>query len=152
MPVTTKKKSRKKLFTIAALLVLGVVAVLGYQMFMGGGEEGANPRLTSELGYVGLDPFLAPVIEGRRISRYVAVGVILELYDKNDKAKIYKNITPLRNAFIDDFAFQAQMNSANAETLHLRRIKSRFLTLAERIVGPNIVREVLISHALDRGF
>ena len=147
-----EKKSRKKLFAIVGLLVVGAVAVLGYQMFMGGGEEGAMPDVPRELAYVGLDPFLAPVIEGRRISRYVAVGVILELHSKDDKEKIYKNMTPLRNAFIDDFAFQAQMNSGTAETLHLRRIKSRFLTLAERIVGPDIVREVLISHALDRGF
>ena len=61
-------------------------------------------------------------------------------------------MTPLRNAYIDDFVIQAHMFSGRSQSVHLRRVKSRFLTLADRIVGPNIVKEVLISHALDRGF
>ena len=80
------------------------------------------------------------------------MGIILELYSVDHKPLVYDNMTPLRNAFIDDFVFQAQMNSGTAETLHLRRVKTRFRTLATRILGPDIVKEVLISHVLDRGF
>jgi flagellar basal body-associated protein FliL len=149
----TKKKSKKKLFAIIGLAMIGVVGVVGYQMSMGG-EEGEifKPSVSDELGYVGLDTFLAPVVEGRRISKYIAVGIILELYSVDHKPLVYDNMTPLRNAFIDDFVFQAQMNSGTAETLHLRRVKTRFRTLATRILGPDIVKEVLISHVLDRGF
>lgn len=137
-----KKKSRKKIF-----------AIVGYQMLMpNDGEEGAKPRVSSELGYIVMEPFLAPIIEGRRISKYVAVGVILELHSEDNKRQVRDSMTPLRNAFIDDFVFQAQMNSGRSDSIHLHRIKSRFRTLADRIVGPDIVKEVLISHALDRGF
>ena len=142
MPVTPKKKSRKKIF-----------AIVGYQMLMpNDGEEGAKPRVSSELGYIVMEPFLAPIIEGRRISKYVAVGIILELHSEDNKRQVRDSMTPLRNAFIDDFVFQAQMNSGRSDSIHLHRIKSRFRTLADRIVGPDIVKEVLISHALDRGF
>lgn len=137
-----KKKSRKKIF-----------AIVGYQMLMpNDGEEGAKPRVSSELGYIVMEPFLAPIIEGRRISKYVAVGVILELHSEDNKRQVRDSMTPLRNAFIDDFVFQAQMNSGRSDSIHLHRIKSRFRTLADRIVGPDIVKEVLVSHALDRGF
>jgi len=137
-----KKKSRKKIF-----------AIVGYQMLMpNDGEEGAKPRVSSELGYIVMEPFLAPIIEGRRISKYVAVGVILELHSEDNKRQVRDSMMPLRNAFIDDFVFQAQMNSGRSDSIHLHRIKSRFRTLADRIVGPDIVKEVLISHALDRGF
>jgi len=137
-----KKKSRKKIF-----------AIVGYQMLMpNDGEEGAKPRVSSELGYIVMEPFLAPIIEGRRISKYVAVGVILELHSEDNKRQVRDSMMPLRNAFIDDFVFQAQMNSGRSDSIHLHRIKSRFRTLADRIVGPDIVKEVLVSHALDRGF
>ena len=121
-----------------------------YQGGEGGGLAGSN--VSSELGFVGLDPFLAPVIEGRKISKYVAVGVVLELYSIDHKSLIHKHMTPLRNAFIDDFVFQAQMNSGTSQSIHLSRVKNRFHTLADRIVGPDIVKEILISHVIDRGF
>ena len=147
-----KKKSRKKFAAIAGLLVIGVAAVAGYQMFMVEAEESAAPEVSRELGYVIMDPFLAPVIEGRRITKYVAIGVILELHSEEYNIRVRDNMTPLRNAFIDDFIFQAQMNSGRSESVYLHRVKSRFRTLADRIVGPDIVKEVLISHALDSGF
>jgi flagellar basal body-associated protein FliL len=152
--MSTKKKSRKKLFVIVGMLVVGVIAVVGYQMMMGGEEGGepAKPKVSAELGYVDMEPFLAPIIEGRRITKYVAVGVILELHSVDYSTLVKDSMTPLRNAFIDDFIFQAQMTSGRSDTVHLRRVKSRFRALADRIVGPDIVKEVLIAHAVDRGF
>ena len=44
------------------------------------------------------------------------------------------------------------MNRGLSESVYLHHFKSCFRTLADRIVGPYIVKEVLISHALDRGF
>ncbi len=146
------KKSRKKLIALAGLLVIGAVAVVGYQMFMAEGGEAAVRVVSSEPGYVLMDSFLAPVVVDRRISKYVAVGVILELYSKDDEAMVRDSMTPLRNAFIDDFVFQAQMSSGHSQTVYLPRVKTRFQTLADRIVGSNIVSEVLISHTVDRGF
>ena len=147
-----EKEKLKKFAAIAALFVIGVAAVAGHQMFMVEAEESAAPQISSELGYVNMEPFLAPIIEGRWISKYVAVGVILELHSEDYKIQVRDNMTPLRNAFINDFVFQAQMNSGRSESVYLHHFKSCFRTLADRIVGPYIVKEVLISHALDRGF
>ncbi len=44
------------------------------------------------------------------------------------------------------------MNRGLSESVYLHRVKSRFRTLTDRIVGPDIVKKVLISHALDYGF
>ena len=146
------KKSRKKNPAITGLFVIGVAAVAGYQKFMVEAEESVAPEVSRELGYVIMEPFLAPVIDGRRISKYVAVGVIVELHSEEYSIRVRDNMTPLRNAFINDFVFQAQMNSGRSESVYLHHFKSCFRTLADRIVGPYIVKEVLISHALDRGF
>ena len=49
----SKKMSRKQIFAIAGLLVIGAVEVVGYQMFMSsGGGENAMPDVSAELGYV----------------------------------------------------------------------------------------------------
>ncbi|MBR45005.1 MAG: hypothetical protein CMM31_00665 [Rhodospirillaceae bacterium] len=147
----SKKKSRKKLLIIVGLVMVGVG---GYQMFLGGGAEGepSKPKVSDELAYVEMKVFLAPIIDGRRISKFVAVGVVLELHSIDYDELVRDSMTALRNAFIDDSIFQAQMSSGRSDTIHLGRIKSRFCALADRILGPEVVREVLITHAMDRGF
>ena len=68
------------------MLVIGAVAVVSHQMFMSsGGGENAKPDVSAELGYVIMKPFLAPIIEGRRIFINVAVGVIFEVHRRITK-------------------------------------------------------------------
>ena len=67
----------------------------------------------------------------------------MELHSEDYKTLVRDSMTPLRNAFIDDFVFQAQMYSGRSDSVHLHRVKSRFRTLADRIVGPDVVKEVL---------
>ena len=138
-----KDKDAKKLFIFFGLALAGVVAVAGYQMTIGGEtEEGPfKPSLFSELDFVGLDLFLAPVIDGRKISKYVTVGVTLAVYNEDYKLLIYKYITPLRYAFIKDFVFQAQMNSGTTELILLQRVKTYFCNLGARISGESVARK-----------
>ena len=44
------------------------------------------------------------------------------------------------------------MNSGRSESFCIRHLKSRFYKLVDRIVSPDIVEAMLISHALRRGF
>ena len=145
-------KKKKKLLMIGALLVVGAVGAVGYQQFMAPVDETEPLPSLPEPGYLHMEALLAPVLEGRRISRYVSIGITLELYDESDKQTIYRYLTPLKSAFIEDLQFQAQLSREAPSPIHLRRIKARFLALSERVLGEEVVKDVLISHALDRGF
>lgn len=146
-----KAKKKKKLLVIGALLFLGALGAVGYQQLMAGQEDIHVPGIPRP-GYFKMKPFLAPVMEGRRIGRYISLGITLELYDDGDTQFILGHLTPLRNAFIQDLHFQAHLKDADQRPINLRRVKARFRRLADRVLGPDIVKDVLISHALDRGF
>jgi len=94
----------------------------------------------------------APVLEGRRIDRYVTLGITLELADEaaEDLAKELR--VPLRDALVRDLFFQANMTRTRGATVHLPRVKARFLILTRRVLGEDAVKDVLVVHAFDPGF
>ena len=147
------KGKKKKVFMIIGLLLVGVVGVAGYQ-FMMGGEDPPAILVESDPDpvYYHMDPFLAPVLHGRRVDRYVSLGVILEITNEDHKELIHDRMTPLRDAFIEDLSFQSSMPQKDLRGINLIRIKSRFRTLARRVLGPEVVDEVLIAYATDRGY
>lgn len=98
---------------------------------MGEGEGKTNKsKVLPEQGYIEIEDFLAPIIEGRRTSQYGG-GVVLEFLSADYDEMVRENITPIINAFIDDFVFQAQMPRGRYNTVHLDRILSRFLALVD---------------------
>lgn len=146
-----KAKKKKKLLVIGGLLVLGAIGAVGYQQLLAGDEEFHVPGL-AQPGYFEMRPLLAPVMDERRIDRYISLGITLQIYDEADTPFIFERLTALRNAFIQDLHFQAHLKEVDNRPINLRRIKARFKRLADRVLGPDIVEDVLISHALDRGF
>ena len=63
-------------------------------MFMVDAEESAAPQVSSELGYVSMELFLAPIIEGRWISECVAVGVIWGVHSEDYKIQVRDKMIP----------------------------------------------------------
>ncbi len=100
--------------------------------------------------FLPLSPFPAPVLKGRQIERYVHLGITLELANSEVARRARANLPALRNAFIQDLFFQAQMRN-DGRGVVLPRIKARFRVLAERVLGEDTVHEVLITEVLDFG-
>lgn len=147
------KGRKKKIIVIMGLLLVGVIGVGGYQFMMGGEKvEAILQEFEPDPVFLDFDPFLAPVLEGRRVDRYVSLGVTLELMAEDHKALVHDKMAPLRNAFIQDLNFQSSMPQKDLRGINLIRIKARFKTLATRVLGPEVVNEVLIAYAADRGF
>lgn len=140
----------------------GLIFLLGGAFFMTAPDGGfayaadeepeAEEASSDDPVFLAMEPLLAPVVRARQIDRYVHLAITLELADTQAEEDALKKLTPLRNAFIQDLHFQAQMSGDDGRGVHLRRIKARFLVLAERVLGNKGVRDVLFTEVVDRGF
>ena len=137
---------------LGALVLFG--GALGYVQMSGESQAAVEDYLPDTLGpeFYELEPLLAPVMEGRRIGRYVLLVITLELSSQWVKPRAYKLRTPLRDALLQDLHFQAQMRGDGEGPINLTRIKARFLVLSRRILGADAVDDVLITQAFDRGY
>jgi flagellar basal body-associated protein FliL len=142
---------KKKLMLVGALLLIGGGAVAGYQALLSGEPDNLPPPLPKP-AFMDLDPFLAPVIEGRRIIKYVSLGITLELSDESYIPHVHQNNAPLRDSFLNDLLMQAQMARGSGRPVYLPQVKARFRVLARRVLGEDVVEDVLIRYATDRGF
>ncbi|MBT6443100.1 MAG: flagellar basal body-associated FliL family protein [Alphaproteobacteria bacterium] len=147
------KGMKKKIIIVVVLLLVGVIGVAGYQ-FLADSEVGEAILAESvpDPVFYHMTPLYAPVLKGRKVNRYVTIGLILEVPNEEVKAAIHYQMTQLRNAFIDDLNFQSNMSQTDTRGVNLSRIKTRFKSLSSRVLGPDIVDEILISYATDRGY
>lgn len=119
-----------------------------------GGHGGAAPAEDENATgpfYYKLAPFYAPVVKKRRIQGYAEIVVTLEVDTKDAEHLVHSRLLPLRDEFMRDLQFQADMRSGDERAVDLSRIKKRFKILANRMLGEGTVSEVLIQSALDRG-
>ncbi|MSO74078.1 MAG: hypothetical protein EXQ99_02840 [Alphaproteobacteria bacterium] len=58
---------------------------------------------------------------------------------------------PLRDEFLRDLQFQAGMRGEGDPPINLKRIKARFVALAERVLGERAVIAVLVQSPFYKG-
>lgn len=133
---------KKKLKLIVILLVVIVAGGFGTMQFLGG-EPG-------ELVLLPLDPLFAPVVREREFRGCVLLSLQLELANSNDPETVNIHIAPLRDAFIHDLHLQALLRRSGEPSVNIHRVKKRFLMITERVIGPGIAADVLISSAMER--
>lgn len=148
-------------------LLLGALAACGTMLWAtdalaaGGGGHGGDSTAAEEESTTGpfyykMDPLFAPVVQKRKIRGYAELTVTLEVGTKEAGTKeaerlVHARLLVLRDEFMRDLQFQADMRSDNERAVDLVRIKKRFKVLANRLLGAGTVSEVLIQSALDRG-
>lgn len=149
------QSKKKKIILIGALVVVGGVGFFGYQTMLSAKTEVVEEVVEEAADdpiYMTLEALQAPVLEGRRINRYVTLGVTLELASEEAENLAKERMAPLRDALVNDLLFQAHMSRTRGFVVHLPRVKARFLILARRVLGQEAVKEVLIVHAFDPGY
>lgn len=139
-----KGKKLRMIGILGAAAVLGGVGVTQVVGF-GGGKEAEEG-----VAFVHLEPIFAPIYSDRAFGGYVLLVLNLELPDGRKIALVEEKMTPLRDAFLRDLYLQAALRRSNEPTVNIARIKKRFLNLAERILGPGVVGDILIETAVER--
>ncbi|MBP5855793.1 hypothetical protein KAJ83_02150 [Marivibrio halodurans] len=149
----------KKLLIILVLLILLLGAGGGgaYWWFLmrdaGEGHEASDAAPDDGPGepavYVELEALTIPVIRGGAVAKYVLLQISLEVEDLAAREEIQERMPRLMDAFLRDL--HAYFASVPLDSpLNVRTVKARLRAIADRIVGADVVREVLIQGAYEK--
>jgi hypothetical protein len=133
-----------------ALVALFVIAALGGGYFAWtefGGEATFLTGGDDELRYVEIERLTAPFIRNGEFVQYVLLDVSLELTDEPSATRVRRLTPRLRDAFLGELHRLARVRPAGQRLINLGRVKARLLAGADRVLGPNVVRDVLVQLA-----
>jgi flagellar basal body-associated protein FliL len=141
-----------RLWMLAALIAGG--SCLSVLPALAAGEESPEkaapgPAVSGPV-FVTLPLFSIPVIEGDKVTRQVTVGITLELVEGVKADSIDEKKPAVIDAFFRDLYGMFGQRSQIARVAVEGSIKQRLGQTADRILGPGVVRQVLVVQLLER--
>ena len=115
-----------------------------------GPRQGENAPAVSGPVFVKLPLFNIPVIEGDKVTRQVRVGLALELVEGLKADSIAEKKPAVIDAFFRDLYGMFGQRSETPRVAVEGSIKRRLAQTADRVLGPGMVRQVLILELLER--
>ena len=134
---------------IFALCVLMLGAVSAGAAGGGGKSPSAIDRfLGNQPQFFKLLPFNIPVIREGRVVNQVSFIISIETFGLADKEKVMAARYRLQDAFLTDLHGVVAISHGNGEPVVARSVKIRLKRLAQKMLGGNIVKDVLIESAV----
>lgn len=113
------------------------------------GQDDSGPAVSGPV-FVKLPLFNIPVIEGDKVTRQVRVGLALELAEGLKADSIDDKKPAVIDAFFRDLYGMFGQRSETRRVAVEGSIKQRLAQTADRVLGPGMVRQVLILELLER--
>ena len=145
---------------IAAVVVvlLGLGGAAGWYFLLrddGGahGEKVATPDVPAEidqLRFIKLDAFSIPVIRYGKVDKYIPLQATLEVVEPAARQRAQRLMPRLKNAFLMDLHGYFADRPVDKKGVNTRTVKKRMKRVADRTLGPDIVKEILIEGAFER--
>ena len=117
------------------------------------GEKTAAPDVPAEidqLRFIKLDAFSIPVIRYGKVDKYILLQATLEVVEPAARQRAQRLMPRLKNAFLMDLHGYFADRPADKKGVNTRTVKKRMKRVADRTLGPNIVKEILIEGAFER--
>ncbi len=90
------------------------------------------------------------MIEGSAVTRQVSVVLSLELEDGQSEAALDAKKRALAAAFLQDLYGMFAQRSGAARVADQRTVKARLSRTATRVLGPGVVREILVEQLYEQ--
>ena len=145
----------------AVVRVLGAVAILGMSapshpaFSSGAAEEKITAKMLgltdkNALEHFQLLPFNISVIRDGRVARIITLAVTLETIGDANKTKIMDKRYYLQDAFLRDMHGFVSYQRADGQNIDPQMLKTRLLLISDRILGQDVVENVLVQSIFDR--
>ena len=152
----------KKLLIIVGAVVLLAGGGGGAAFMMMGGdpppeqetadaaEEVAPPPtdLDDDPIYLRMDGMTVPVLKGNRIRHYLFLNMMLEMNSEDDREKAARLKPRLHDAFLREFYSRSVIDSHVSGAIDFPKMKRRLIKQANKVLGNDGVRNILITRAM----
>jgi hypothetical protein len=99
--------------------------------------------------YVRFDPIFVPVIVGDRVTRQVGVSLMLELAKGQAREDVEDKERQLNDAFVKNLYVYFQQRAGSPGDIDQAYLKGQLLKAAAAVVGPHVVKQVLIEQLFE---
>ena len=142
---------KKLVVILVAALVLGGGGYIGWMQYgaAGSGEDagGGSVPMGGQALFVELDSLTAPFLRDGKFAHYVLLVVNLEVGSERDLARVRELLPRLQDAFVTELHALAATRSPNQRLINVGRVKARLIAGTQRVLGPGVVRDVLVQLA-----
>lgn len=153
-----KKKKislRMIIFGLVGTLLLMAVGEVGWifafrSQFFAETESEEEEELVVAPFFVHMDSLVVPVIRNNQVERHVMLTLALEVGDNHSRSRVQKAKNQIRDAFVRDLHGYMRVMLIRSHDDFLRLLKVRLLRVVAGVMGPGVVREVLIQQAAER--
>jgi flagellar basal body-associated protein FliL len=97
---------------------------------------------------VSIKPFTIPMFQGERVAGSIQVQFELEVPIGKEE-EITSKMVRLEDAYLRDLYVFMPRLLRNAEKLDINKLKRRLMRITEKVVGPDLVEDVLIQSVAD---
>jgi hypothetical protein len=143
-----------RLFCAAAVIGVSVLGHAAFASSEAGAEEkpAKIPGLADQnsLEHFTLQPFNVPVIRNGRVERIVMLNLTLETKGDVNKSKVMAERYRLHDAFLRDIYGFISYRRPDGQTIDPQMVKTRLLLISDRILGRDVVENVLVQSIFDR--
>lgn len=149
----------KKVILFLVLLIVVVGAAVGtlYFLKLGPFEETKVVEKTAEelefekedsFSSIPIKPFTIPMFQGERIAGSIQVQFELEV-PKGQEEAVNSQMVRLEDAYLRDLYVFMPRLLRNKEKLDIIALKRRLMRVTEKIIGPDVVDDILIQSVAD---
>ena len=145
-------------FVIRALVAMALVAGFGPGAAWSAKDDGKRGfKLENLLGagdteYYTLQPFVVSIVRDGRVARHVSLLITLETRGLANKDKILEARKRLQHSFFRDLHGVMSVRRKDGKSFKTSVLKKRLMAVSKRVLGEDIVRDILIEVALERRF
>jgi len=148
---------KKIILLVLALMVLIGAGVGGYLLFgpKPEGEEKAEeappPKPTGPPLFVPIGPMIVPVIGEKPVAQNILLVVSLEVYGDATREMVRQQSPRLVDAFLT--ALYGGIESGmvmDGQIINVGMVKDKLMKAAEKVLGPDVVHDVLIQAVSQR--
>ena len=143
-------------FVIRALVAMVLVAGLAPGPAWSAKDDGkkgfglGNLFGEEDAEYYTLQPFTVPIVRDGRIAKHVTLLITLETRGLTNKDKILEARKRLQHSFFRDLHGVMSFRRKDGRPFKTSVLKKRLMAVSRRVLGEDIVRDVLIEIALER--
>ncbi len=102
---------------------------------------------TEGMHFVEMKALTAPFIRDGVFAQYVVLVINLEVASEAAIETVRELKPRLRDAFVSELHALAAMRPPGQRLINLARVKARLLAGASRVLGPGVVRDILVQIA-----
>jgi flagellar FliL protein len=138
---------KRLVILLVLILVLAGAGAGGWWFFLrdDGGVAEVEREPEPGMDFVKVDPLSLPVIREGRVVRHVTVILTLEVPEGGANRVVFKSMRQLQDAYIHELHSLYSRRFAWEHNRLIHFVKRRILAASEKVLGPDIVHEVVVQ-------